>query len=146
MCTAPTDSTSHSSPAVAQVFCLPDGYEVIERSLDDVRYVLNPTFSPCEVAGLDRDVAWARTLDGAEYMPGLVGLNDMRANDYANVIMQARDGTCSIQGSITPVSTHPSWVIRGLFATRSVQANQSRADRCQEGKGAPERTKRFCCR
>lgn len=71
-----------------QVYCLPDGYEVVERSLDDVRYVLNPTFSPTEVAGLDKDVSWARTLDGAEYMPGLVGLNDMRANDYANVIIQ----------------------------------------------------------
>jgi len=35
-----------------------------------------------------QDVTWARTLDGAEYMPGLVGLNDMRANDYANVIIQ----------------------------------------------------------
>jgi len=72
-----------------KVYCLPDGYEVVERSLDDVRYVLNPTFSPTEVAGLDKDVSWARTLDGAEYMPGLVGLNDMRANDYANVIIQA---------------------------------------------------------
>ncbi len=35
-----------------------------------------------------RDVSWARALDGTEYMPGLVGLNNMKANDYANVIMQ----------------------------------------------------------
>lgn len=71
-----------------KVYCLPDGYEVVERSLDDIRYVLNPTFTAEEIARLDQDVSWARTLDGSEYMPGLVGLNDMRANDYANVIIQ----------------------------------------------------------
>jgi hypothetical protein len=30
---------------------------------------------------------WARALDGSEYMPGLVGLNNMRANDYVNVVI-----------------------------------------------------------
>lgn len=37
---------------------------------------------------LDRDITWARALDGTEYMPGLVGLNNMKANDYANVVVQ----------------------------------------------------------
>lgn len=55
-----------------QVYCLPDLYEVIDRSLDDIRYVLNPTFTNAEVAALDKDVSWTRALDGAEYMPGLV--------------------------------------------------------------------------
>ncbi len=41
------------SPSSA-VYCLPDGYEVVERSLDDIRYVLNPTFSAEEVARLDQ--------------------------------------------------------------------------------------------
>ena len=40
------------------------------------------------MARLDRDVGWARALDGTEYMPGLVGLNNMKANDYANVVIQ----------------------------------------------------------
>lgn len=89
-----------------QVYCLPDMYEVIDRSLDDIRYVLDPTFTDGEVAALDRDVSWTRALDGAEYMPGLVrgrhsrvcdqtharslqvGLNNMKANDYANVAIQ----------------------------------------------------------
>ena len=42
-----------------------------------------------EVAKLDTQVAWARALDGSEYMPGLVGLNNMKKNDYANVVIQA---------------------------------------------------------
>lgn len=61
---------------------------MVERSLDDIRYVLDPRFSPAEVARLDTDVSWARALDGSEYMPGLLGLNNMKANDYANVAVQ----------------------------------------------------------
>lgn len=79
-----------------QVFCLPDNYEVVDRSLDDIRYVLNPTFSSEEVARLDKDVTWARALDGTEYMPGLVGLNNMKNNDYVNVVLE-------ILGRVTPV-------------------------------------------
>mmetsp|Transcript_4482 Transcript_4482/g.9640 ORF Transcript_4482/g.9640 Transcript_4482/m.9640 type:complete len:537 (-) Transcript_4482:876-2486(-) len=71
-----------------RVYCLPDNYEVIDRSLDDVRYVLNPKFTAPDVARLDRDVKWARALDGSEYMPGLVGLNNMKSNEYANVCVQ----------------------------------------------------------
>ena len=37
-----------------QVYCLPDGYEVVERSLDDIRYHLNPTFATQEIARLDK--------------------------------------------------------------------------------------------
>ena len=32
-----------------RVYCLPDGYEVEDRSLDPIRYVLNPTFAPDKV-------------------------------------------------------------------------------------------------
>ena len=37
---------------------------------------------------MDRESRWVRALDGSEYMPGLVGLNNMRANDYVNVCVQ----------------------------------------------------------
>lgn len=33
-----------------QVYCLPDGYEVEDRSLEVIRYVLNPTFKHEEVS------------------------------------------------------------------------------------------------
>ncbi|KAF5835880.1 hypothetical protein DUNSADRAFT_6693 [Dunaliella salina] len=71
-----------------KVYCLPDNYEVVDRSLDDVRHVLDPRFTPADVAKLDKDVTWARSLDGTEYMPGLVGLNNMKRHDYANTIVQ----------------------------------------------------------
>ncbi|KDD75219.1 ubiquitin carboxyl-terminal hydrolase [Helicosporidium sp. ATCC 50920] len=74
--------------ADGRVYCLPDGYEVRDRSLIDIQRVLDPCFSIEAVEGLDREVRWARTLEGGEYMPGLVGLNNMRANDYANAVIQ----------------------------------------------------------
>lgn len=72
-----------------RVYCLPDMYEVQDRSLADIQYVLNPTFTAEDVSKLDGGVSWARALDGSEYMPGLVGLNNMKQNDYANVVVQA---------------------------------------------------------
>lgn len=72
-----------------KVYCLPDNYEVVDRSLDDIRAVLNPSFNQELVTRLDSEVSWVRALDGSEFMPGLVGLNNMRANDYANAVLQA---------------------------------------------------------
>ena len=37
---------------------------------------------------MDRESRWVRALDGSEFMPGLVGLNNMRSNDYVNVSVQ----------------------------------------------------------
>ena len=31
-----------------RVYCLPEGYEVADRSLDAIRYVLNPTFTSAQ--------------------------------------------------------------------------------------------------
>lgn len=41
-----------------------------------------------QVARMDSEARWVRALDGTEYMPGLVGLNNMKANDYVNVAVQ----------------------------------------------------------
>lgn len=72
-----------------RVYCLPEMYEVEDRSLSDIQYVLRPTFTAGEVAATETSGTWSRALDGSEYMPGLVGLNNMKSNDYANVIFQA---------------------------------------------------------
>lgn len=34
-----------------KVYCLPDGYEVIDPSLDDIRHVLNPRYVHCFFSG-----------------------------------------------------------------------------------------------
>mmetsp|Transcript_9088 Transcript_9088/g.55379 ORF Transcript_9088/g.55379 Transcript_9088/m.55379 type:complete len:591 (-) Transcript_9088:552-2324(-) len=70
------------------VYCLPDGYEVVDRSLDDIRRVLHADFSEDDISALDESPIWARSLDGNEYMPGTVGLNNTKHMDYANTILQ----------------------------------------------------------
>lgn len=72
-----------------KVYCLPDGYEVNDPSLDDIRYVLNPRFTRAQVEQLDKNKQWARALDGSDYLPGMVGLNNIKENDFVNVIIQS---------------------------------------------------------
>ncbi|XP_057544297.1 uncharacterized protein LOC130823624 [Amaranthus tricolor] len=72
-----------------KVYCLPDGYEINDPSLDDIRHVLNPRFTTEQVEQLDRSKLWSRALDGSEYLPGLVGLNNIKETDFVNVTIQA---------------------------------------------------------
>ena len=75
--------------ADGRVYCLPDGYEVLDRSLDDIRHVLDPRFGADALAAVDTCRAWSSALDGSEYLPGVVGLNNVKATDYVNVVLQA---------------------------------------------------------
>ncbi|XP_031558310.1 U4/U6.U5 tri-snRNP-associated protein 2-like [Actinia tenebrosa] len=70
-------------------YCLPDNYEVIDSSLDDIKYVLNPTFTEEDIKQMDSSAKLSRAFDGTTYLPGIVGLNNIKANDYLNVVLQA---------------------------------------------------------
>ncbi|KFM79751.1 U4/U6.U5 tri-snRNP-associated protein 2, partial [Stegodyphus mimosarum] len=70
-------------------YCIPDNYEIIDSSLDDITYVLKPTFTEEEISVLDTNDKLSRAYNGTTYMPGIVGLNNIKANDYCNVILQA---------------------------------------------------------
>ncbi|XP_047117566.1 U4/U6.U5 tri-snRNP-associated protein 2 [Schistocerca piceifrons] len=70
-------------------YCLPDNYEIIDSSLDDIKYVLNPTFTSEQISAMDTSDKLSRAIDGTMYIPGIVGLNNIKANDYCNVILQA---------------------------------------------------------
>jgi U4/U6.U5 tri-snRNP-associated protein 2 len=71
-----------------QIYCLPDGYEVFDASLADIRDMLDPRFSAERVASLDREILFARAIDGGDYLPGAIGLNNIRGTDYVNVVVQ----------------------------------------------------------
>lgn len=71
-------------------YCLPDNYEIIDSSLDDIKFLLNPIFTRKDIKSLDVfPMKNSRTVDGTLYLPGVVGLNNIKANDYCNVILQA---------------------------------------------------------
>ncbi|XP_059440351.1 uncharacterized protein LOC132172797 [Corylus avellana] len=72
-----------------QVYCLPDGYEIDDPSLDDIRHVLNQRFTKEQVEQLDKNKQWSRALDGSDYLPGMVGLNNIKETDFVNVTIQS---------------------------------------------------------
>ncbi|XP_010252642.1 PREDICTED: U4/U6.U5 tri-snRNP-associated protein 2 [Nelumbo nucifera] len=72
-----------------KVYCLPDGYEINDPSLDDIRHVLNPRFTREQVEMLDKNKQWSRALDGSDYLPGMVGLNNIKETDFVNVTIQS---------------------------------------------------------
>ncbi|KAK2720118.1 ubiquitin carboxyl-terminal hydrolase 39-like [Artemia franciscana] len=70
-------------------YCLPDNYEIVDAPLEDIKYLINPTFSKEYIENLDKNDTISRAIGGATYRPGIVGLNNIKANDYCNVILQA---------------------------------------------------------
>ena len=70
-------------------YCLPDNYEVVDPSLSDIIYVLNPTFTRSMIRQLETGSKEVRAHNGTLYAPGVVGLNNIKANDYCNVVLQA---------------------------------------------------------
>lgn len=72
-----------------KVYVLPEGYEVKNKSLDDIKFVSDPRYSKEEVMALDREAKKAWALGGKEYSPGFVGMNNIKENDYFNVVVQA---------------------------------------------------------
>lgn len=53
-----------------KVYVLPEGYEVKNKSLDDIKYVVDPHFTKGEVMKLDKEVHDAFDLSGDRYRPG----------------------------------------------------------------------------
>ncbi|KAG6009676.1 hypothetical protein E4U21_001740 [Claviceps maximensis] len=84
-----------------KVYVLPEGYEVKSKSLEDIKYVSDPRYTKAEVMSLDRPSSQTAgasattaptkswTLSGKQYTPGFVGMNNIKENDYLNVIVQA---------------------------------------------------------
>ena len=55
-----------------KVYVLPEGYEVKNRSLDDIKYVVDPHYSKEEVSKLDKEFRDAWDLAGNRYRPGKI--------------------------------------------------------------------------
>jgi len=76
-----------------RAYCLPDSYEVVDSSLRDIQDMLSPSFTPETVAKLDTVPVYARGVDGSDYMPGLIGLNNIKNTDFVNVVIQVGPAT-----------------------------------------------------
>ena len=86
-----------------KIYCLPDGYEVQDPSLNDIKDFLRPTFTPETIARLDamtyEGAAGFRSLThkgairclvgGGEYVPGFIGLNNLSKTGAFSALAQA---------------------------------------------------------
>ena len=72
-----------------KIYILPEGYEAKSQGLDDIKYVVNPQFTETDVKKLDREAHESTDLSNKRYRPGFIGMNNIKANDYLNVVVQA---------------------------------------------------------
>ncbi|KAL2040068.1 hypothetical protein N7G274_006971 [Stereocaulon virgatum] len=105
-----------------RVYVLPEGYEVKSKSLDDIKFVVDPKLSKEEVAQLDRGAKDAWDLSGKKYTPGFVGMNNIKENDYFNVIIQALSHIPSLRNffMLEDLSNRPELVQRFSVLTRKI--------------------------
>ena len=55
-----------------RVYVLPEGYEVKNKSLDDIKFVVDPKLAREEVLQLDKEAKDAWDLGGKKYRPGMI--------------------------------------------------------------------------
>ncbi|KAJ3271575.1 hypothetical protein HDV01_006537 [Terramyces sp. JEL0728] len=72
-----------------KVYVLPENYEVTDSSLNDIKYVVKPTFTKEVVCHLDKNPSFSVDLLGKKYLPGYIGLNNIKLNDFINVVVLA---------------------------------------------------------
>ena len=63
-----------------------------DPSLEDISFVLSPTFSKISVANLSSPTHFTKPsydLASNSYIPGYIGLNNIKRNDYMNVIIHS---------------------------------------------------------
>lgn len=70
-------------------YCLPDDYEVVDASLDDIKEMLDPQLTKKYIQTLDSVAVTSRTLEGLQHTAGIIGINNVKNNDYVNVTLQA---------------------------------------------------------
>ncbi|KIJ22148.1 hypothetical protein PAXINDRAFT_160089 [Paxillus involutus ATCC 200175] len=75
-----------------KVYVLPDGYLVSDPSLEDIAFVLNPQFTRAKIANLSSPFHLSKPsydLTHKPYLPGYIGLNNIKRNDHMNVIIHS---------------------------------------------------------
>lgn len=54
------------------------------------QFVLKPIFTKAMISKLDKQSKMSRAYDDAAYFPGIIGLNNIKANDYCNVVLEVK--------------------------------------------------------
>jgi U4/U6.U5 tri-snRNP-associated protein 2 len=67
-----------------KVYILPENYEVKSAALDDIKYVVNPTFTKEQVAKIDKNNEEKYTLTNDKYLPGTSDKTSLICRIYGN--------------------------------------------------------------
>ena len=73
-----------------RVYVLPEGYEVKSKSLEDIKFVVDPRLSKEEVSRLDKEAKDAWDFNGRRYRPGADGLSRSWFQELTNAINRLR--------------------------------------------------------
>jgi len=109
----------------ARIFCLPDSYEVLDSSLDDIKRALFPSFPPSAIARLDSNTTLIRDVHGVSFLPGFIGLNNLKNTDYVNVILQALAHVLPLRDFFLQPSLYSTDATAGAAATAAAAAGTS---------------------
>ena len=130
-----------------KVYVLPEGYEVKSKILDDIKYVSDPRYTKQEVVELDRKPRTSWTYHGGaaatkakSYTPGFVGMNNIKDNDYLNVVVQALAHVPALRnfflledfGSKSELVQRTSILIRKIWNPKAFKAHVSPHELLQE--------------
>ncbi len=70
-------------------YCLPDNYEILDPSLNDIKGCLAPRFTDDDITKIDMNKDLSRDIHGTTYLPGFMGMNDLGNTDYVNAAVRA---------------------------------------------------------
>ncbi|EIN14399.1 cysteine proteinase [Punctularia strigosozonata HHB-11173 SS5] len=75
-----------------KVYVLPDGYPVNDPSLEDIAFVLAPSFTTASLPQASSPLYTSKPsydLSSKPYLPGFIGLNNIKKHDHMNVVIQS---------------------------------------------------------
>ncbi len=114
-------------------YCLPDNYEVIDISLNDIKHYLSPTFTPALIRKLATDPNFTGvTSVGSHYIPGFIGVSDLGATGWVSTTLRALLSisplrSLLLQPHLYAHATHPVLIALGEFSRRLWWPNLLRA-------------------
>jgi U4/U6.U5 tri-snRNP-associated protein 2 len=123
-----------------KVYVLPEGYEVKSDTLNDIKVVVDPKFTLENVRALDKQKQPAWDLLGRKYIPGFVGMNNIKANDYTNAVVQALAHVSPLRNflMLEDLSSRPqlvqrfSTLVRKIWNSKAFKAHVSPHELMQE--------------
>lgn len=123
-----------------KVYVLPEGYEVKSKSLEDIKFVVDPRLAKDDVMKLDKEEKTQWDLIGRKYTPGFIGMNNIKANDYFNVVTQSLAHVQPLRNffMLEDLSSKPqlaqrfSILIRKIWNPRAFKAHVSPHELLQE--------------